>query len=216
MLFREDIPKRLRNTQLAELKLSGFIKALALVLLFGASLGAGRAHGNPDVWVTAEVIFRFEDTRVSGLTYVWRFDDYYSSRTIQTYDSNQDGILGRQEVARLRADSFDPLAQFDYYVHIWENGEKRQIPGIEDFNASIESAKLLYRFTVPLIPPADPSTNPIAASLFDDNTVLDFRFSETDFLLVDGSMGSDCKFRLAPGKGTRSKHTQIITLNCGG
>ena len=191
------------------------VKALLLALVVALSLGVGRVNANPDVWVTAGIIFRFEDARVNGLTYVWRFDDYYSSRAVQTYDSNRDGTFGPQEVARLRAESFDPLTRFGYYVHVWANGEKRKTADIENFTASIEDNHLVYRFTVPLVPSADPSTSPVVASLFDKGTVVDFRFSETDFLLVDGTMGAGCKFRVARGKGALSDHSQVVTLKCG-
>ena len=200
---------------MVEPKMLHLVKALLLALVVAVSLGVGRVNANPDVWVTAGIIFRFEDARVNGLTYVWRFDDYYSSRAVQTYDSNRDGTFGPQEVARLRAESFDPLTRFGYYVHVWANGEKRKTPDIENFTVSIEDAHLVYRFTVPLIPSADPSTSPVVASLFDNNTVVDFRFSETDFLLVDGTMGAGCKFRVARGKGALSDHSQVVTLKCG-
>ena len=128
---------------MVEPKMLHLVKALLLALVVAVSLGVGRVNANPDVWVTAGIIFWFEDARVNGLTYVWRFDDYYSSRAVQTYDSNRDGTFGPQEVARLRAESFDPLTRFGYYVHVWANGEKRKTPDIENFTASIEDAHLV-------------------------------------------------------------------------
>ena len=65
-------------------KMLHLVKTSLLAMVVAVSLDIGRVNANPDVWVTAEVIFRFEDTRVNGLTYVWRFDDYYSTRAIQT------------------------------------------------------------------------------------------------------------------------------------
>jgi len=204
-----------KSISMVKPKMLYLVETLLLALVVAVSFDIGRVNANPDVWVTAGVIFRFEDTRVNGLTYVWRFDEYYSSRAIQIYDSNRDGTFGPEEVARLRAESFDPLARFDYYVHVWGNGENRKTTDIRHFTASIEDNNLVYRFTVPLVPSADPSTSPVVASLFDKGTVVDFRFSETDFLLVDGTMGAGCKFRVARGKGTRSGHSQVVTLKCG-
>lgn len=191
------------------------VKTLLFAIVAVVSLGVERATANPDVWVGVGITFQFEEHKVTGMTFVWRFDDYYSSRAIQTYDRDRDGDLGPEEVANLRTESFDPLARFDYYVHIWVHGEKRSNVEVEDFAASIEATRLIFQFTVPVVPPADPSEGPVIASLFDKATVVDFRFFESDFLLVKGAMRADCKFRVARGTGAQSDHPQPVTLTCG-
>ena len=180
------------------------------------ALGMPVAHGNPDVWVEAGSTYRFEDGHVTGLAFEWRFDEYFSARTVNTYDANRSGALESEEVERLRTEAFDPLEKFDYYVHIWVGGEKRETPKIDEFSASIKDEKLVYRFTVALTPPADPGVGEIVASLFDEKIYVDFRFFEENFLLVEGAMGQDCKFRVARGKGAQSGHPRPVTLTCGG
>ncbi len=180
-----------------------------------AAMGAPVVHANPDVWVRAGATYHFEDRKVSAITFEWRFDAYFSSRTIQTYDRDRSGVLEVAEIADLRGEAFDPLNKFDYYVHIWVGREKRGGPRIEKFTAAIDDRKLVYRFTVRLTPPADPAVEEIIASLHDRDTVVDFRLFEKNFLLVDGAMDPDCKFRIARGKGAQSGHAQPITLSCG-
>lgn len=173
------------------------------------------AQANPDVWVTTAVTFEFADHRLSALTFVWRFDDYYSSRGILTYDTDRDGTLGPVEVERLRAESFDALSRFEYYVHLWVGAEKRGGLEVGRFTARIDGDTLVYEFSTPVRPPAGPGA-PVTVSLFDEETVVDFRLAKSDFLLVKGSMEAGCKFRLARGTGAQSGHRQPVTLDCGG
>ena len=186
-----------------------------LVVAILAALGAPGVHANPDVWVRAGVTYHFEDRKVSAITFEWRFDAYFSSRAIQTYDRDKNGVLEVAEIDRLRGEAFEPLGKFDYYVHIWDGQIKRDDPQIEAFDAAIDDRKLVYRFTVRFTPPANPAVEKIIASLYDRNIVVDFRLFEQNFLLVDGAMDPDCKFRIARGKGAQSGHAQAITLNCG-
>ena len=116
----------------------------------------------------------------------------------------------------MRSEAFDPLADFGYFVHIWEGEVKRNELEIETFTADIENGLLVYRFTVALTPPADPGSGEIIASLHDESIFVDFRFREKDFLLVQGAMDPGCKFRIARGKGAQSGHRQPVTLYCGG
>lgn len=191
------------------------VRASLPAIFLASSLGTTPARGNPDVWVEAGIVFEFEEYRVTGLTFVWRFDDYYSSRAIRTHDHDRNGVLGPAEVEALRTGTFDPLARFDYYVHVWARGQKLEGHEVDRFTASVEEGRLVYEFSVPLTPPVDPDDGPMTASLFDEERVVDFRFSESDFLLVGGAMKTGCKFRVARGSGALSGHPQPVTLECG-
>ena len=187
---------------------------LATAVLF--TLGAPGALANPDVWVKAGMTYRFEDGKITAITFAWRFDEYFSSRTIKSYDADQSGVLEANEVEHLRGEAFDPLKKFGYYVHIWVAGEKRVNPKIQDFDARIDGAHLVYRFAVALTPPADPGDGDIVASLRDKEIYVDFRFFEKNFLLVEGALKPGCKFQIKRGRGAQSGHRQPVTLKCGG
>ena len=191
------------------------IKIVILAMCIFVISGGPRANANPDVWVKAGIAYRVEDNNVIGLSFTWQFDEYFSSRAIRSFDSDRSGVLEPKEIKRLRVAAFDPLARFDYYVHIWVTGEKRENLTVEDFGAAIDGAYLVYRFTVVLTPPADPKVGAVVTSLYDKNTVVDFRFFEDDFLLVEGAMEAGCKFRIARGKGAQSGHPQPVSLTCG-
>lgn len=179
-------------------------------------LGSTGALANPDVWVKVGMIYRFENSKVTGITYEWQFDEFFSSRTIGSFDADNDGELEPAEIDLLRAGAFDPLADYGYFVHVWEGGTKRGDPEIEEFTARADDGHLIYRFTVALDPPIDPGAGDVVASLHDESIFVDFEFREEGFLLVQGAMDPGCKFRIARGKGAQSGHRQPVTLNCGG
>ena len=177
---------------------------------------APSALANPHVWVEARITFELEDHRVEALTFAWRFDDFYSSHAIRTHDLDGDGVLGPEEARGLRTGSFDPLARSDYHVHVWVGDAKRDGHEVDRFSARVEGGRLVFEFSVPVTPPADPDEGPVVVSLFDRENEVDFRFAESDFLLADGEVGSRCRFRVARGRGEQSGHSRPVTLACGG
>ena len=179
-------------------------------------LAATPALANPHVWVEARITFELEEHRVEGLRFEWRFDDYYSSHAIRTHDLDGDGALEPEEIRALRTDSFDPLARFDYYVHLWVGNERREGHEVDRFSAKVEDKRLVYELSVPVTPPADPGEGPVVVSLFDRENAVDFRFAESDFLLADGEVEAGCRFRIARGRGEQSGHPRPVTLECGG
>ena len=180
------------------------------------SLAATPALANPHVWVESRITFELEDHRVEALTFAWRFDDFFSSHAIRTHDLDGDGALGAEEARSLRTDAFDPLARFDYYVHVWVEDTKRDGHEVDRFSARVEDARLVFEFSVPVAPPADPDEGPVVVSLFDGENEVDFQFAESNFLLVDGDLSSGCGFRVARGQGEQSGHPRPVTLTCGG
>ena len=194
----------------------GTVRSSLPVLLLALLLAVAQAHANPHVWVEAVTTFEFANDRVRGFTFMWRFDEYYSSHTIRSYDRDGDGALRAAETEALRAETFDPLARFDYYVHVWAEGGRREGHDIDRFAARIEDKRLVVEFSIPVAPPADPRESALVVSLFDPKNVVDFRFVESDFLLVDGAVTPGCKFRIARGKGDQSGHPRPVTLVCGG
>ena len=188
------------------------LAAAAVVL----SLAATPALANPHVWVESRITFELEGHRVDALSFAWRFDYFYSSHAIRTHDLDGDGALAPEEVRALRTDSFDPLSRFDYYVHVWVGDARRAGHEVDRFSARVESERLVFEFSVPVAPPADPGEGPVVVSLFDGENEVDFRFAESNFILADGEVESHCRFRVARGRDEQSGHPRPVTLACGG
>ena len=196
--------------------MKGVVRGSLAAAVAALSLTATQALANPHVWVETRITFELEDHRVEGLRFAWRFDDFYSSHTIRTHDLDGDGALGPEEVRALRAEAFDPLARFDYYVHVWVGDARRDGHEVGGFSARVEDERLVYEFSMSVTPPADPGEGPVVVSVFDRENEVDFRFADTDFLLADGEVKTGCRFRVARGRGEQSGHPRPVTLTCGG
>ena len=189
------------------------IIALLLHILYVCFVGKGFIYANPDVWIKARITYYFEDHLVTQLNYEWSFDDFFSSQIIVNYDVNNDGIFQSEELVLLRREIFDPLSQFNYHVNIWKEGEKIKKIVVKNFKARIETKKLVFDFTVPMMPSVNPTESPLINSLFDKKSVLDFSLFKKKFLRVKGFMRSDCKFQIRRGKRSQN-FSQFITLKC--
>ena len=194
--------------------LGTFLAAAVAVLSLTAAAAAALA--NPHVWVETRITFELDDHRVDGLRFEWRFDDFYSSHAIRTHDLDGDGALGTEEIRALRTEEFDPLARFDHYVHVWVGDARREGHEVDRFSARVEDKRLVYEFSVPVTPPADPGEGPVVVSVFDRASEVDFQFADTEFLLADGEVKPGCRFRVARGRGEQSGHPRPVTLECGG
>ena len=192
---------------------AGTFLAAAVAVL---SLTATPTLANPHVWVETRITFELDDHRVEGLRLEWRFDDFYSSHAIRTHDLDGDGALGVEEIRALRTEEFDPLARFDYYAHVWVGDARREGHEVDRFSARVEDKRLVYEFSVPVTPPADPGEGPVVVSVFDGENEVDFQFADTEFLLADGEVKPGCRFRVARGRGEQSGHPRPVTLECGG
>ena len=119
-------------------------KFIALFFFCICFVEKGYIYANPDVWVKSRITYYFEDHLVTQLTYLWNFDDFFSSRTIKKYDRNNDGIFESEELALLQREIFDPLSQFNYHVNIWKEGNKLKKIMAKNFKARIETKKLIF------------------------------------------------------------------------
>ena len=191
-------------------------RILLTAMLLALLSGAFDVRGNPHVWVETGITFELEGRAVTGFTFAWRFDNYYSAHAIRSYDLDGNGALEAEEIVALRTGAFDPLAEFDYHVHIWARGEKLASHAVDRFSAKIVDSRLVFEFSVPVAPPVDPNVEPVTVSVLDGSNVVDFRFAESDFLLVRGEIQEGCRFRVARGSGEQDGHPQTATLTCGG
>lgn len=188
---------------------------LSLLAGFAWLLAAGAAHANPDIWVKSAITYHVEDESVVGLTLEWRFDQYFSNRTIRDFDRSGDGAFDESESATLRQKAFDPLSQDRFHLHVLANGEPKAFD-VVDFAPRVEAEEVLvYRFTARFDRPVPYRDVPLIVSQHDDAVIFDFSFSDGEFLLVQGPFDAACKFRIGRGSGRLSGHKQTVALVCG-
>ena len=95
----------------------------------------------------------FIDTRISveqeKIWILWTFDEMSSSILMQDYDKNRDKILDEKEIAFLKKDHFDTIANYSFFMHPFDGKEEKTITQVDDFMASFEDSKLRYLFSIP-------------------------------------------------------------------
>ena len=185
----------------------------AVLLGLALAFAAPAAQANPDIWVKSKIVYRLQNEAVVGLALEWRFDRYFSSRTIGTIDVDGDGAFSESEAARLRQEIFDPLSEDRYHLHVLSDGAPRDFT-VAAFEPGIDGEHLVYRFAVRLGSPVPYTREALVVSQHDGETVFDFSFMEQNFLLVEGPLAAGCKFRIGRGKGPLKGHDKTIALVC--
>lgn len=161
--------------------------AVILVLASGLFLVApnpSRAH--PHIWIDTYVALLFENGRITGLRVHWAFDPFFSSMALTDFDTDENGMLDKNEAAELASVSADTLKDSNYFTHIWLDGEPLTIGAVEDFEARLADGTLHYAFTIPMPQPVDPAATSVEISLYDPTYYIEITPDPVDPLRFAG------------------------------
>ena len=167
-----------------------FLPLLPLALLAGPP----PAVAHPHVWIEASARLQVEDGAVRAIEVTWVFDDLYSYAVMEDFDRDGDGRLDEAELRELAELSRDNLADYGFFTHLRIEGERQPPSQVEDFRASVEEERIVYRFTVPLEPPAPLREGAFAFSLFDETYFVDVALPD-DAVALAGEVSAACRER---------------------
>lgn len=165
--------------------------ALALVLAWAAPC---RAH--PHVFVDNHATFVFDEDGLIGFRLTWLFDDMFGSTIIQDYDADRDGAFDAAETARLKAEVFDNLRNYDWFVHLRVDGAPVRVTQVYDFAAHIDDGRLRYAFTVPCDVPAGGEEHTLLLSVRDDTYYADVQSPSDPAPALAGAKGYAARTRV--------------------
>ncbi|GAB5469124.1 MAG: hypothetical protein Kilf2KO_21540 [Rhodospirillales bacterium] len=158
---------------------------LLAVLLF-AVLAFGRpANAHPHVWVEASVELEMEAGKVTGLSIVWLFDDFYSELVRTDFDLDRNGSLSQQELDALVGVSAIGLSEWSFFTHLRVGGEVVPVRTVTDFFIEDDGVQMLYRFRVPLAEPLDPNVTEFSVGFFDAGYYVDIDLADKDISVQD-------------------------------
>lgn len=87
----------------------------AALILFALMIAGALAH--PHVFVEARSKLIFDDQgQAVAVKHVFRFDDAFTAFAIQGFDTNQDGIYSREELAELAKVNVESMADYGYFT----------------------------------------------------------------------------------------------------
>ena len=119
---------------------------LGILCLFTASKIV-QAH--PHTFINQKIKVVFDDKGVAGFNIWWEFDEMFASMIVGDYDSNNNNVLEKNEVAVIKEKAFSYLSNFNYFIFIKIDNKVFDVKFIKDFFAKIKNKKLIYEFFVP-------------------------------------------------------------------
>jgi ABC-type uncharacterized transport system substrate-binding protein len=99
---------------------------------------------HPHIFIDVKVLPEADKTTIS-----WSFDAMTSAMLIKDYDQNKDKQLDSTEIAFIEKDHFLPLAEFSYFMRLFDGKKEIEVKKTQTFHASIEKKRLVYTFSIP-------------------------------------------------------------------
>ncbi len=191
------------------------IRFLFLSLLLACAASAPlRAH--PHIWIDAVATLVFADQKLTEVRIQWTFDELFSSALRDQFDPNKTGKFDGQALANLKADAANGLKEFNWFTHLKIGGKEVTVAEGKDFSAAIEGDRVVYRFTVPVTPPADPAATQVTLSLYDQSFYIDVALAKENPVRIEGA--TPCKTAVVTDKGNPLYYgmffPQRIDLRC--
>jgi ABC-type uncharacterized transport system substrate-binding protein len=135
------------------------------------------AAAHPHIFIEHRMQLLFDQTGVTGLRMVWRFDELYSSTLRTDYTDTPKGPITANDVQSLREHHFTPVAAKHFFAGATLNGEKLPLDHFTDFEAKFVDNKAVYSFTIPLKPSAQAAKNTLEVAVFDPEYYIDFELA---------------------------------------
>ncbi|MGE0093219.1 MAG: DUF1007 family protein [Alphaproteobacteria bacterium] len=191
------------------------IRSLILLLLL-ACAGSAPSRAHPHIWIDAVATLVFADQKLTEVHIQWTFDELFSGALREQFDPNKTGKFDGQALAKLKADAANGLKEFNWFTHLTIGGKKVTVAEGKDFSAAIEGDRVVYRFTVPVIPPVDSAATPVTLSLYDQSFYIDVALAKENPVRIEGA--SPCKTAIVTDKGNPLYYgmffPQRIDLRC--
>jgi len=185
-----------------KLKTTVFWAALAV------GLGvAGTAAAHPHVWVDTQVTALLEDGKVTAIREDWSFDEDFSASVLEDVRKAKGPAIDHVspfspgEIDKIKRNAFGNLRNYDYFTHVWANGQPIKVkPEVTEFAAKLEGEKLRYVFTVVLAEPVDPHGRTLRIGIWDDSYYVDVGPTPKNGAAIAGAGAEACRARISEDK----------------
>lgn len=189
---------------------------LAALLL---AIGAKPALAHPHVWIVARAGFQLEGGRIVAVEAALQFDELLSSSLVADFDGDRDGRFDPAETARLEREAFAGLAELDWLSRLRIAGRTSRLGPPRGFRADLEQGVVTFRFTRPLVSPADPRQGPVALTLVDPSWYVDIVLDPDAPARIEGDVPAGCGLAFEPDTSVESLAAPVppvaAVLHCG-
>ena len=104
-------------------------------------------HAHPHVFIDTKVEVKADSIRIT-----WIFDEMSSSIIVSDYDKNKDKKLDAEEIAVMEKEHFKTLANYSYFLHLFDGNKEYSLKKTSDFSASYNGKQLTYTYSIPKPP----------------------------------------------------------------
>lgn len=109
----------------------------------------GFVVAHPHVWIDAHVEIHFSGQRLQRVVHRWTFDDIFTESILLDYDRNRNRRIETRENREIEAGAFANLRHYGYFTHLTVDSTEVPVSAVENFQATVEQGRLVYRFELP-------------------------------------------------------------------
>lgn len=182
----------------------------ALVAL-GLSASAALTHPHVLVEARSEIVFN-DQTEVTAVRHIWRFDAAFTAFAIQGLDTDGDGTLSQDELQPLAKINVESLQEYDFFTYLDVGPVEATFKDPEEYWLDFSDGRLTLFYTLPLTKPLSAKGQESELAVFDPTYFVAFEMTKQDpFVLVDA--GKDCSLAVvradAPDENTMAELAKI-------
>lgn len=145
---------------------------------------------HPHVFISQKMKIVFDDKGLAGFNIEWEFDDMFTTMITEDYDTNQNQILEKNEVATIKEKAFSYLANSNYFTFIKIDSKPFTVKFVQNFFAKIENKKVIYEFFVPCHVRAGENAKQVVVAAYDPSYYSAVFFAKSDGVTLDESKGN--------------------------
>ena len=159
------------------LKLRNLAPVLMTLTAAATCLHPAPAAAHPHEFVTMEVSAKFDFSgKVSGLTYNWTFDEFFTAYAVDGQDINKNGVAEPNELAALLDEILGNIKVIDYFTVFDKEKTVPKLDTAQPLESVMVDRQLRLKFYVPFQEPVSLDKNPLRFSIYDDEFYIAMNF----------------------------------------
>lgn len=163
------------------------------VLLAVLPLLPAPAFAHPHVFIENRIVLAFEDSRLTGFSTDWQFDEIFTEDMLHQFDTDGDGAIDAAESEMMGAETLPNLAGFRYFTQASVDGTDFPELAPSGFAARVEAGVLHFVLSFTLPQPIDPKKQKLRLEISDRSYYVEVLMAETDPVRLEGSGSEACQ-----------------------
>ena len=159
------------------LKLRTLAPALVALSVASAALQPTPVTAHPHEFVTMEVNAKFDfNGKISGLTYDWTFDEFFTAYAVDGQDLNKNGVAEPNELAALLDEILGNIKVINYFTVFDKEKTVPKLDAAQPLESVMVDRQLRLKFYVPFQEPVSLDEAPMRFSIYDDEFYIAMNF----------------------------------------